>query len=141
MTQGLLKRALAVQRTFLFRDMSLENLIPLVGGFEELSYPEESWIFREDTPASRCFIMLHGIVTIYYAEQEHTFDKTFLFGEDTLLTQAMRNYSAQTKETTLLLAIERDTFFHMIEKYPAIGLSLLESYATHLLQPGCIARE
>ena len=79
------------------------------------------------------FVVVHGQVKIYTDLSGSFVGPLDTFGEEALLRQSVRAYSAIATQDTLLLAMSRPHLIAIIKENPSVALFLLEQYSHHIV--------
>jgi signal transduction histidine kinase len=112
----------------IFKKASIEDLRDLAESLSDKVVHKDEKIICKGDEAKNMFIVARGRVKIHdgdYIYQE--VGKGHVFGEYSLFNTHQRTASVTTLETTYLLKISQDEFKLLLEKNPAIQLSIIKS--------------
>ncbi len=91
-------------------------------------YPGGHTLFKEGDQADCMYIIKSGMVRIYHAGETASFDQQLamlgdndFFGEMALVSESVRNATAQTVEPTQAFIIKKDDFIKLISTNPAVA--------------------
>jgi CRP/FNR family transcriptional regulator, cyclic AMP receptor protein len=115
----------------LFATLNPEELEDLLKKLKKEIYPANTPIFWMDEPGDKLFVVEKGEVRISQTDKdgkEHTLaiqgERTF-FGELSLLDGGPHTATARTINETILLTIDRVTFYNYLDKHPDFSRTLL----------------
>jgi CRP-like cAMP-binding protein len=126
----------------LFSDLNDIHLDLILMVCEEINYPADEVIFRQDDPGDALYIIAHGNVDIILEPDDPggnslhvaTLTKGATFGETVLVEEGHRSATARTTETTDLLRIPRERLVTLTEDYPEIGFKIMRRIAADLME-------
>lgn len=119
--------------SFLFKDLSDEEIAALAGIFSERVMDEGMTVFIENMPGESLYLVQRGAIKIskMLAEGE---EKTLVilgpedvFGEMAILDGAPRSATARVAESAKLLSIKKDDFEKLCDSNPKLGLKLMRN--------------
>jgi len=113
----------------LFGDLSIHELLDIASYASRVSFPKNTVIFEEGTPASFFYIVQDGLVRLYKSTltgRQLTF--TVAGPGDTLNSTALSigNYfmSSQALNNVIVLKIECNAYLSILRRYPSIAIRL-----------------
>ena len=112
----------------IFKKASVEELTEFAASLSDLVVHKDEKVICKGDVAKNMFIVAKGKVKIH--DGEHIYQevgKGHVFGEYSLFNTHFRTASVTTLETTYLLKISQDDFKVLLEKNPAIQLSIIKS--------------
>lgn len=127
-----LDKAFTLKKTALFATLELDQSLALAEKLEPIELKNGEPIFDAGQTASRMFVVVHGQVKIYTDLSGSFVGPLDTFGEEALLRQSVRAYSAVATQDTLLLAMSRPHLIAIIKENPSVALFLLEQYSHHI---------
>ena len=104
-------------------------------GFPTRNYAADKWIFMAEDAGERMFIVRSGEVriinngSVIEVVRQHG-----VFGEMSLIDGAPRAASAKTTSPTELIAIDRPSFFRLVQGNPEFSLQIMRSMALRIRQ-------
>jgi CRP-like cAMP-binding protein len=122
----------------LFREMSNEDLDALVGAMTNVTVAQYETIFWMDEPGECLFIIQSGQVQISYADEKgedvvlNTLRPGDFFGELSLIDGGPHTATARALTETVLLTLDRSSFYVFIEKHPMLCRTLLTALSRRL---------
>lgn len=105
-----------------FVKLSHERLLWLSSHIEKEFYPAGVCIFKQGEVGDKCYLIQSGTVNILHTDENNkkrslaVLKSPALFGEATLITQAVRNASAYTMTDCELLSIQQKYFTELLEQ-------------------------
>ncbi|MFN3650927.1 MAG: Crp/Fnr family transcriptional regulator [Armatimonadota bacterium] len=122
----------------LFEDLPAADLEIISQRFRQRRYKEGDTIFHRNDPGVALYVILNGKIKIHNETPDGAdciitilTDGDF-FGELAVIDGEERSADATTLESTELLMLTRDDLHNILERYPRIGLRLLETLAGRL---------
>lgn len=126
----------ALAKTDLLGGLSEEDLTLVASIAAEERHPARTTIFRRGEPSSSVFVVAEGSVRISL-ESESGAETTLgvvgpheSFGEMALTDGGPHAASAETLEPVILVRIDRDGWFSLLERRPALARALLYALGT-----------
>ncbi len=126
-----------LQRTLLFRGLSLEQLRPVAQIAQIQKFQKGSTIFIQDSEATGFFVVKTGRVKVFKMAANgkeqilHLLGVRDYFAEVPALDGKCFPASAVALESTELIFFPRIAFLNLLHQYPAISINLLMSLAAH----------
>lgn len=125
--------AAQLQNTFLFRDLSIEELKEIAKISYMLECPAQYTLIHEGAENQLLYLIIEGQVAIFRNKQ---FVKNLgpgdHFGEMALLNSVPRTASVVTSKPSSLLVVERKRFVNLICSVPDMGLKIVWEMAKQL---------
>ena len=115
----------------LFATLNPEELQELLQNLHEEKYPAHTVIFWMDEPGEKLFVIERGEVRISQTNKEGkeltlgTLGEKAFFGELSLLDGGPHTATARTVRETVLLSIDRTSFYSYLDKHPQFSRTLL----------------
>lgn len=112
-------------------DIAYKKALEILAQTHGRTYATHDRIFTEGEPGKEIFFIVSGAVNVFigsgYARRDlWTLVEGDIFGEMTLLDELPRTASVQAIKKTQLVAMERETFVHLMNKYPILSLKVIE---------------
>ncbi len=112
----------------IFKKASENELADLASSLSDMVVHKDEGIICKGDIAQNMFIIAKGKVKIHNGEHIYReVGKGHVFGEYSLFNTHFRTASVTTLETTYLLKISQEEFKNLLEKNPAIQLSIINS--------------
>jgi len=115
-----------------FAILSEAELRVIASCAREANYPPDTVIFEEGQQGNALYIILAGHVELASVAEKKSLQALGpggVFGEHALFTEEPYSLTAVTVSATRMLILARETFLELIQYYPNISLSLLQSLA------------
>lgn len=128
----------------LFRDLSAEATLLILGRLVERVYCKDEMICKEGNPGICLFLVKGGQIEVYSRKEDgvgrmvyHRYGPGVLFGEVSLVTHSYRTASVRAiEDDTVLLCLSSFDLDYLNSHYPADGLKVLrgitEAISDHL---------
>jgi CRP-like cAMP-binding protein len=120
-----------IRQIGLFATLTPEEIHDLLQELEQTTFPANAVIFWMDDPGDKLYIVDKGEVNISQTNKEgkeHTLailgEGTF-FGELSLLDGGPHTGTARTVTETMLMTIDRSSFYSFLDKHPQFSRTLL----------------
>ena len=122
----LLEKMEMIRSIDLFRSLDPEDALLIAEIAEIVTYPAGHEIFHEGEIADAVYYLHSGrVVTIRNSGHREEIAAHQAFGVYAVLSGRPRLFSAQTVEPCIMLRIDRDQFWNMLEEYPSICRAIL----------------
>jgi CRP/FNR family transcriptional regulator, cyclic AMP receptor protein len=130
------QRAELLERTDLFREVDQATRLRIAEGISEHTFEKGEFVFKQDDPGDRMFILAQGMVKLYVSSSRHGEDEIVelvrhvppaVFGELALLDDGPRSASAKATERSVLLSISRDDLLRLLRSEEKVAAALLRS--------------
>ena len=122
-----------IQQTELFRGMGKDFLKKVMGITTKESHKEGDFLFHEGEPAIYSYVLLKGHVDLTIGEDGHL---VFVisrpgeaFGWSSLIDREVYSASAECREPTRLLKMDKEKFQKILEKDPGNGFVFFKRLA------------
>lgn len=123
----------ALSEVYLFKDLTMDQTLRVLGAAEQVRFPAGSSIIRAGDEQSGMFIILQGEVEVAAGGRTVAhLTRGSHFGEMALLNQSSRTASVNAVSDSLLLRIEADSFRKYLRQEPQVGVELLWKLASEL---------
>lgn len=115
----------------LFATLTPEELQDLLKGMEKETYPPHTVIFWMDEPGEKLYIIEEGEVRVSYTNKDGKeitlaiLGESSFFGELSLLDGGPHTANVRTIKETIVLTIDRVTFYSYLDKHPQFSRTLL----------------
>lgn len=112
----------ALQKNFVFENLSKHDLKPLVGAFEKVNVPKGKIIIKQGDEGDWFYIILQGSVNFIVDDKPVGKAKTGnSFGELALLYTCPRAATVQAAEATVLFRVDQTTFRYILQNQTRKG--------------------
>ncbi|MBW1979690.1 MAG: cyclic nucleotide-binding domain-containing protein [Deltaproteobacteria bacterium] len=96
-----------------------------------LCYRQGTFLFRQDEPDSRGYILVSGTAQLLREYPDRTVELQVLkegdfFGGLALLADIRRLFSARALTTVECLTLDRESFRRLLKQFPEVGIKVLE---------------
>lgn len=128
-----LERLIILKGAELFAATPEASLAEIADLLEEEEYAAGAVIFHKGDPGNSMHLIVSGRVRVY--DGDHTLNflgPRELFGEMAVFDPAPRVASVSAEEGVVLLRLEADLFFDLLDRRPEIGRGLLRVLINHL---------
>ncbi len=122
----------------LFKDLTGQELQDLIDQAGELSYDANSFLFHQDDPAERIFVLKSGRVKLYQLSADgqqvlmHVMTPSMMFAAIAMVEGAAYPVSAEAAEDCKVLYWSQAALLGMIHRYPVLALNALKVLAGHV---------
>jgi len=125
----------------IFSDLKVAELAAIAAVTEEVSYPPEQKVFKQEDVGNTVFMVISGLVEVVREVSPEdrvvldTIGRGGAFGEMALLDDSPRSATIQTVETSRFLTLHKQAFNETVMAYPRIALqicSVLSQRIRHL---------
>ncbi|MGB0582411.1 MAG: cyclic nucleotide-binding domain-containing protein [Limisphaerales bacterium] len=119
-----------------FRGLGREELRRLADLGKQELYSQGKPVFRKGDDGDKAYVVLRGRVEVKMEDQEMalvSFESGRMFGDFALLDGRPRSADAVAEENSILLEIDRRDFRDLIQREPAMGLTIMENLALHIV--------
>jgi cAMP-dependent protein kinase regulator len=114
----------ALQKNFVFENLSKRDLKPLIGAFEKVRVPKEQIIIRQGDEGDWFYIILKGSVSfIVDGNKVGQAQSGNSFGELALLYTCPRAATVQALEEAVLFRVDQTTFRYILQSQTRKGIS------------------
>ncbi len=130
MVLSLIEKAFFLKKTQLFHDLDLDLLLALAEKVDEVETPKGKELFSAGQNANHLYFLIKGEVELKSQEGAISLrtPATF-FGDESLLNESPRGYTALCKCNSLFLVLSRAQLFLILNESPRAALNLLSLYA------------
>ena len=131
-TLTLIDKAFLLKRTPLFNMLDLDLLLIISDKLGTIHADAGECIFAIGEPAVRLYFIVKGTIDILDKERKllahlHTPD---FFGDEALLSDQPRGYSAISQTDTHLLTLSKTNLLTIISECPQVAVGLLQAYTS-----------
>lgn len=129
-----IEKAFLLKKTFLFADLSLEQLFAIANKIETLEIEANEYIFKNNQTALHIYIIARGNIDLISPEQEIliSLGEGDLFGDEALFNDQVHQYLAKTTSKSHLLALTKKHLTAIIAECPSVAINLLEAFARQI---------
>ena len=114
----------ALQKNFVFENLSKRDLKPLIGAFEKVKVPQDDIIIKQGDEGDWFYIILKGSVSFIVDGNKVGQAKSGnSFGELALLYTCPRAATVQALEATTLFRVDQTTFRYILQSQTRKGVS------------------
>ena len=131
---NLIEKAFLLKKTALFRALDLDLLLSIAEKLENCVLAKGGQIFEIGQDAKQMYLITQGRVQIIDSTGTsiaELFEGEF-FGDEALLNEKPRGYTATAASDVSLLALSRSHLLTIISECPSVALGLLEAYTAKL---------
>lgn len=126
----------------IFKKASVEELSEFAASLTDVVAHKDQKVICKGDEAKNMFIVAKGRVKIHDGEYIYSeVGKGHVFGEYSLFNTHQRTASVTTLETTYLLKISQEDFKNLLEKNPAIQLSIINSLVGTIATQNALEKE
>lgn len=129
-----------LRNTVPFNTLEEETLRELAQRFAAVSFPMGTVVFRQDVDeVNHFFLILSGRMKTYLTGLDGTVtlldfrDRGGYFGALAIIRGSKANFSVETLEPCVCLALEKETFLDLIENYPHFSQHYLKTFSEDLV--------
>ena len=132
------ERAQLLKKIDFFSGLERTELAKLAGSLEPISLHSGEILFRQGEPGDAFYILSRGCLSVYVSNEdtgEVLIKKLYPgdpIGEMSLLTQEQRSATIKAEEDGEVLRLDRSHFLSLIEKSPAIAISIAGTISRRL---------
>lgn len=122
----------------LFHGLSDRDLETIYAESRELSFDADSFLFHQDDPAERIFILISGRVKLYQLADDgqqvmmHVMTPGMMFAAISLVKGALYPVSAEAAQTSRVIYWSQATLLALIEQFPQMALNAMKVLAGHV---------
>ena len=122
----------------LFAGLSENELAGILSEASERTYAEGSFLFYQDDPAERIFVLIAGRIKLYQLADDgqqvlmRVMTPGMMFAAISLVHGAAYPVSAEAAEDCRVLSWSQETMLALIQRYPTMGLNALKVLAGHV---------
>ena len=129
---SLIEKTFLLKKTPLFEELDLDLLLTVADIVDAVSFEAGQPIFFSGQEASRMYVIAEGRILIKAENQEllAILSQPDFFGDEALLSDAPRRYTAICQTDSRLLVLTRTHLLTLISECPSIALALLKSYTS-----------
>jgi CRP/FNR family cyclic AMP-dependent transcriptional regulator len=128
-----MERVLVLKSVAIFRHTPEEVLSELADLLDECDHPADTPIFAKGDPGASLYIIVRGSVRVHDGDYElNRLGEREVFGEMALLDPAPRAASVTTSEDSLLLCLEQDTLYELMEERIEVARGLIVTLIAYL---------
>jgi hypothetical protein len=137
-----LEKTIILKSASLFSAIAAETLSRVAQLAEEVSFTAGSMVYREGDPGTALYVVASGAVTITVGSTELTvLRRGEPFGEVAVLNRDVYRASVKAAEDTVLLRIEQDDLFELMQANAEIMRGIIGLLARRVAQVGDLLRE
>jgi CRP-like cAMP-binding protein len=137
-----LEKTIILKSASLFSAIAAETLSRVAQLAEEVSFTAGSMVYREGDPGTALYVVASGAVTITVGSTELTvLRRGEPFGEVAVLNRDVYRASVKAAEDTVLLRIEQDDLFDLMQANAEIMRGIIGLLARRVAQVGDLLRE
>lgn len=129
----LIDKAFLLKRTPVFGMLDFDLLLVVSDKLETLNFQSADQIFAVGEPASRMYFIVKGAVDILdeYNKPIVTLRTPEFFGDEAVLSDKTRGYSATSKTDSLILTLSKTNLLTIISECPQVAVGLLQAYTSY----------
>jgi CRP/FNR family transcriptional regulator, nitrogen oxide reductase regulator len=122
----------------LFLGLSAPDLAIILSQARELSFDDDSFVFYQDDPAERIFVLKSGRIKLYQIADDgqqvlmRVMTPGMLFAAISLVEGAVYPVSAEAAQPSKVLYWSQDTMLKLIERFPPMAINALKILAGHV---------
>jgi CRP/FNR family transcriptional regulator, nitrogen oxide reductase regulator len=122
----------------LFGGLAAPDLDIILSEARELSYDEDSFVFHQDDPAERIFVIKSGRVKLYQIADDgqqvlmRVMTPGMMFAAISLVEGAVYPVSAEAAERSQILYWSRETMLKLIQRFPVLAINAVGILAGHV---------
>lgn len=124
----ILNKALFLKKIPLFSGIEISALFEIADKLSSTSLERGEVLFTKGSQGERLYFVLQGCIEIEEEDEKVLCSAENFFGEESLFSGKVRNYSAQAIEKTELFTLLKSHFFLILQEYPHVSLTLLQMY-------------
>ena len=131
-----------LRKVSIFTEVSDEVLNYIALALTPLSYVEGDIVFHKGDPGNSMFIITSGSVKIH--DQKHiftVFQAGNFFGEFSLIDSSSRSATVTALETTTLLRLEQQTFYHLMSNKFEVAKGVLKALVKRVYDKDALEEE
>ena len=125
---NLIDKAFLLKKTELFEALDLDLLLTLADKMELRHFSDEDQIFRKGQEANQMYVVVSGEVEVDRDEHPELLREGDFFGDEAVLNEKPRRYTAVCREKTCLLSMSRNHLLNIINQCPSVAIALLKKY-------------
>jgi HEAT repeat protein len=128
-----IEKVIILKNVSLFAQTPDELLAEIAGLLEEIDMPPGQAIFGKGESGDSLFIVVSGQVRVH--DDEHTIDflgESEVFGEMALLDSEPRMASVTTESDTILLKLDRDSFYDLMDTRSEVARGIIQVLSRRL---------
>ena len=127
------EKAAALNNTKLFKYADKADLLVLAEHLQDVTYAENSEIFKQGETFDTAYYVIEGRVNIYIDDilMAH-YDKGQVFGELSMLDNTPYSATAKTVVPTRLLAIPSDILFRTFHQTENLAVAIIKALSKRL---------
>jgi hypothetical protein len=139
MSEDLIPRfADLLREHYLFQGLDEAQIAHVVTRFVLVKYKADEVVFLQDTKGDNFYIVFQGKVRLSHIEREKETHVDILsegdyFGEEALLFNRPRLFSVKAVEPSMLLRLDRESFFELLRRFPQLRSNLSATAESRLL--------
>lgn len=129
----LIDKAFLLKRTPLFGMLDFDLLLVVSDKLGTMEVESGETIFANNDPATRMYFIVKGAVEISDGHQKPLalLRSPEFFGDEALLSDKSRGYTAVSKTSSLLLSLSKTNLFTIISECPQVAIGLLQTYSSY----------
>lgn len=133
---NLIEKAFLLKKTFLFQDMSLDNLLAVADTLDSFDQDKGTQILKAGAYPHYMFILVSGTVHLLNDQNEVIDELTdgAVFGHTALFAEQNYRFDAKCVKNSHLLAITKKHFSAIIGECPQVAIRLLGHFSNRLDQ-------
>lgn len=134
----LIDKAFLLKRTPLFGMLDLDLLLIISDKLGTVQSDADERLFAAGEPAARIYFIVKGTIDIFDTSKKllASLQTPDFFGDEALLSDQPRGYSAISKTDTLLLTLSKTNLLTIISECPQVAVGLLQAYtSSHKFRP------
>jgi hypothetical protein len=130
--------AALLREHYLFRGLDEAQIAHVVTRFIPVTYQAGDVIYRQGSVGDSFFIVYQGSLRTSYIDrgkERHVdiFNTGDYFGEDALILDKPRTFSVEALSESILLRLDREPFFKLVELFPQLRQNLSASAESRLI--------
>lgn len=128
----LIDKAFLLKITPLFSQMELDLLLPIAEKLMLLQYEKNSKVFSIGEEGHRLYFVVEGEVALVDENnnEKYLITPNDFFGEEAVLSENPRRYSAICRTNTVLLGLSRTNILTILAECPQVAVVLLQYYTS-----------
>lgn len=122
----------------LFKGLSEKELAVVLAEASEKSFAEGSFLFYQDDPAERIFVLTSGRIKLYQLADDgqqvlmRVMTPGMMFAAISIVEGSVYPVSAEAAEDCRVLSWSQDTMLSLLQRYPPMALNALKVLAGHV---------
>lgn len=122
----------------LFQGLSTRDLDVILAESQETTYDEDSFVFYQDDPAERIFVLKSGRIKLYQLSDDgqqvlmRVMTPGMMFAAISLVEGAVYPVSAEAAASSRVIFWSQKTLLGLMQRYPQLALNAIKVLAGHV---------